>query len=85
MIIPVYFLFFKMETASVVNGQVSLPAIVTWTHTVTRSVTDRTMNANLNNFSFIQMSDSPINALIRHILFDVSSEDIIFLSSVIYP
>lgn len=74
-----------METASLVTGQVSLPAIRTWIHIVSLSVTDCTINVNLYNFAFIQMSDGPINALIRHIRFDVSSEDIIVLSSVIYP
>jgi len=85
MIIPAYFLFFKVEIASLVTGQVSLPAVGTWIHTFTRSVTDYTINANLNNFTFIQMSDCSIDVLIRHIHSHVSSEDIIFLSSVIYP
>jgi len=67
-----------MVIASVVTGQVSLPAIGTWIHTVTRSVTDYTINANLNNFAFIQVSDRSINALIRHIPSHVFSEDIIF-------
>lgn len=74
-----------METVSLVTGQVSLPAIGTRIHIVTRSVTECTINANLYNFAFIQMSDGPINALIRHIHSDVSSEDIIVSFSVICP
>jgi len=66
-----------MEIASLVTGQ---PAIGTWIHTVTRSITDYTINVNLNNFAFIKMSDGPINALITFVRPHISSEDIIFLS-----
>jgi hypothetical protein len=78
MIIPVYFLFFEMKIVSLVTGQVSLPAVGTWIHTVSRSVTDYTINANLNNFAFIQMSDGPINALITLIRSHISSENIFY-------
>ena len=84
MIIHLYFLFFKTEIASLVTGQVSLPAIGTWFYTVTHSVKDYTINANLNIFAFIRMSDGPISTLIRHICSHVSSEDTIFLFSVIF-
>jgi hypothetical protein len=78
MIIPLYFLFFEMEIVSLVTGQVSLPAVGTWIHTVTPSVTDYTSNANLNNFAFIQKSDGPMNALITLIRSHISLEDIFF-------